>query len=300
MATTSDQRIVIVTGAGGHIGRAVCRLLKANESNLLAVDVDADAADGVVACDLRSQANVSRLFAGGPVRVVIHLAAILPSAFQRDPFAGVDVNLTACFELLGQAVKAGVKRFVFASSMSVYGSLHAGKSATEEDPAAPDNPYGASKLAVEVVGETLARGGQIEFVSLRIARVIGPGIKKTASPWRSEIFERSGGRDVIQIPFAPEARLSLVHAEDVAQMLITLADAPRTRSNIYNTPTEQWEVRHLKEVIEEAGGRRVDLTAGGNHGGPICDGSGFAQEFGFQLRGLRERLSARESGIERR
>jgi len=177
--------------------------------------------------------------------------------------------------------------------MSVYGSSLTPRALTEEDPAAPDEPYGASKRAVELVGETLASAQAIEFVSLRIARVIGPGIKKTSSPWRTQIFERPSGRDPIQIPFAPDAVLSLVHVEDVARMLVTLAESSVVRRSVYNTPVEMWKASHLKEVMEEARGVRVELGQDGAHAGALCDGSRFAAEFGFQLRGLRERLSSR-------
>jgi UDP-glucose 4-epimerase len=146
--------------------------------------------------------------------------------------------LTGGFELLRQAVKAGVKRFVFGSSMSVYGSACTPRPVTEDAATVPDEPYGAAKRVVELVGETLASAGAIEFVSLRIARVIGPGIKKTSSPWRAQIFERSYGDEPVLLPFAADAVLSLVHVDDVARMLITLAEAPKVRSRVYNTPVE--------------------------------------------------------------
>src|SRR5882724_2828690 len=168
MAVSGDRGLVIVTGAGGHIGREVCRLLKATDRDVLAVDVDSGAAKDLVVCDLRAKDQVSSLFRGRPVRTVIHLAAILPSAFLRDPFAGVDVNLVGCFELLRQAVTAGVKRFVFASSMSVYGALRSESPATEEKPPEPDDPHGASQRVVEVVGETLARAtDRVRFLADR-------------------------------------------------------------------------------------------------------------------------------------
>ena len=290
MAMVGDRALVIVTGAAGHIGREVCRLLAIAEFEFLPVDVDPDANQGILACDLRLKDDISRLFRAHPVRAVIHLAGVLPSAFHRDPFAGVDVNLSGCFELMRQAVQAGVKRFVFASSMSVYGSSRTSDLLTEDDTAVPDDPYGASKRVVELVGENLAHSQAMEFVSLRIARVIGLGIKKTPSPWRAQIFEVPSPEGPIQIPFEPMTKLSLVHAEDVARMLVTLAVAPYVRSSAYNTPAETWEVRRLKEIVEEARGVRVEL-ADGSHGGPACDGGRFAKEFGFRLRGLRERLS---------
>jgi len=190
-----------------------------------------------------------------------------------------------------QAVNARVKRFVLASSLSVYGSFPTPRPLTEDDPARPDEPYGASKRVVELVGEALASKREIEFVSLRIARVIGLGVKKTSSPWRSQIFEpASGDYSMIGIPFAPRAVLSLVHVEDVARMLIILAEKSAVQSTVYNTPVELWEARGLKEVIEEVRSRRVELGPAGASSGPTCDGSRFTREFGIQIRGLRERL----------
>lgn len=224
------------------------------------------------------RSDVARIFESHPVRAVIHLAAVLPSAFQRDPLKGADVNFTGSVELLRQAVKMGTKRFVFASSMSVYGSVSTGNRLTED----------------ELVGEALARANAIEFVSLRIARVVGPGIKQTSSPWRSDIFEPSPGQQSINIPFAPNALLSLVHVEDVARMLVMLVDIPQMRGSIYNTPVELWEAHQLKQVVEEARGIPVELHEGGADGGPVCDGSRFVREFGFQARGTKHFLSARE------
>ena len=290
MASDSKQGVVIVTGADGHIGREVCRLLKSSGTEFLATDVGPGEACDFVACDLSRKDDVARLFLSQSVRAVIHLAAILPSAFHSHPLAAADVNLTGCFELLRQAVSSHVKRFVFASSRSVYGSSVSGRPLTEMDQAIPDEPYGAAKRVVELVGETLAAAQTIEFVSLRIAIVIGPGIKKTSSPWRSQIFQPSSKQERINIPFAPEAVLPLVHVEDVARMLVALDETSKPRSSVYNTPVENWEARSLKELIESTSGVHVDLSPHGPHGGPLCDGSRFSREFAFQLRGLRKRL----------
>lgn len=285
-----DEGIILVTGACGHIGRELCSVLRGAGRELLGVDSDQDNTRETLACDLRSQSDLSRIFRSYPIRAVAHLAAILPSAFQANALTGADVNLRGSCELLRQAAAAHIKRFIFASSMSVYGSLPTDRPVTEEDRAAPDEPYGASKLAVELIGQTLGRKKTFEFVTLRIARVVGPGIKRTSSPWRSQIFE-ARRQDSVALPFAPEAVLSLVHVQDVARMLLTLAETAGMRSCVYNTPVEVWEARRLKEIIEELRGIRVELGPEGSHGGPICNGSRFAREFGFQLRGLRERLS---------
>jgi len=292
MASASDVGAILVTGACGHIGREVCCVLSNADRRILPVDLDHDETRDVLRCDLRSKSGVSQLFQAYPIREVIHLAGILPSAFQADPLTAADVNLGGSCELIRQSAAAHVKRFIFASSMSVYGSSPTRQPMTEDDPPAPDEPYGASKLAVELIGQTLAREKAFEFVALRIARVVGPGIKKSSSPWRSQIFEARPQRESVCVPFAPGAMLSLVHVEDVAQMLLTLSETDKMSSSVYNTPVEIWEARRLKEAIEELRGIRVELAPQVPHGGPICDGSRFAREFGFQVKGLRDYLSS--------
>ena len=291
MGLDSDVGTILVTGACGHIGSELCRVLRNADRKILPVDLDQNGTLDVLRCDLRTKSDVSQLFQAYPIRVVIHLAGVLPSAFRTDPLTGADVNLGGSFELMRQSAAANVKRFVFASSMSVYGSSPTRSPASEDHPSAPDDPYGASKLAVELVGQTLAREKRFSFVALRIARVVGLGIKKTSSPWRSQIFEAGPERDSVYLPFAPEAVLSLVHVEDVAHMLFTLADTAEMSSFVYNTPVEIWEARNLKKAIEELRGIYVELRSEATHGGPICDGGLFAREFGFQLKSLRDRLS---------
>jgi nucleoside-diphosphate-sugar epimerase len=291
MGSSNNRGTILVTGASGHIGREVYRLLREARCQILAVDLTQDKTQNVQACDLRLKGHISALFQDHSVRAVVHLGGILPSAFQADPLAGADVNLSGSLELIRQSLTAGVSRFIFASSMSVYGSFHAQRPLAENDPAWPDEVYGASKRAVELIGETLSKKGTFEFVALRIARVVGPGIKKTSSAWRSQIFEGVPQSESIRIPFSPDAMLSLVHVEDVARMLFTLTKATKIESFVYNTPAEIWEVKQLKELVEKFRGVRVELGPDVARGGPMCDGSRFAREFRFQFRELRDRLS---------
>ena len=186
MPSTSQDSCLLVTGATGHIGRTLTAELRASGINIVATDLSED--ENTVACDLRATRDVAKLFEIAPVRGVIHLAGILPGAFYEDPLRGADVNLTGSLNLLRESIRHKVKRFVFASSVSVYGLKRRSLGpSTEEDSPAPDEPYGASKRAIEMVGESLSQSGAIEFVALRIARVVGPGIKKTSSPWRAQM-----------------------------------------------------------------------------------------------------------------
>jgi nucleoside-diphosphate-sugar epimerase len=251
MPSTHDPGTGLVTGACGHLGRAVCSLLGNAGRKFLPIDVSTDSAANVEAGDLRSEQQLSKVFQARPVRAVIHLAGVLPTAFCLDPLAGAETNLSGTLALMRHAVHAQVERFVFASSMSVYGSFSRGRRVTEQDATAPDEPYGASKRAVELIGQALAKQAGLEFVSLRIARVIGPGTRKTSSPWRAQIFEPPSRPRSIEIPFSPEATLSLVHVNEVARMLVTLTDALAINSTVYNTPAEVWKATNLKATVEQ-------------------------------------------------
>jgi len=290
VSSSNNDGTILVTGAGGHIGRTLCRLLREAQCQILAVDLHPDETQNVRRCDLRLASHVSALFRTHPIRTVIHLAGILPSAFQADPLTGADVNLGGSVELMRQSAAAGVQRFIFASSMSVYGSLRPQRPVTEADAAAPDEIYGASKRAVELIGEALSKKQILEFVALRIARVVGPGAKKTSSPWRSQIFEALPQSESISIPFASHAVLSLVHIEDVARMLFILTKAAAINNSVYNTPAEILEVKQLKELLEKLRGIRVELGPEEAGAGPICDGCRFVREFNFELRELRDHL----------
>lgn len=291
MESGGSQGTILVTGAGGQVGAELCRTLRAAGRSVLAVDVLAAATSPVAVCDLTRQEQIAALFRGHSFRAIVHLAAILPTAFLADPWRGVEVNLTASCRLLRAAVEHRVKRFVFASSMSVYGSSAGSRPRNEDDPVAPDDPYGACKCAVESVGRALAVKQALEFVALRIARVVGPGATSTSSVWRSQMFEPAPSPAPVSIPFAPETILSLVHVQDVARMLMILAEAGELRRAIYNAPAEILQAQRLREMIQAATGAPVELVPAASAAGSVCDGSRFARDFGYQIRKLAEYLA---------
>lgn len=235
-------------------------------------------------CDIRSDGDVDRLFERHRFSTVVHLGALLPTAFLADPLAGADVNLAGTVRVLKAVMRSGVQRFVFGSSASVYGS--SARPACSEDAAVmPDEPYGAAKLAIERILEALP----LETVSLRIARVLGPGVRSSHSIWRSRIFEHPDETsNELTIPFAPDAILSVVHVSDVAAMLQILAEAERLPHSAYNTPVELLRTSDIKHMVERERGWHVLLGTSG--GGPQIEGDRFVRDFRFTRRPLPEHL----------
>jgi len=237
-----------------------------------------------------------RVFAAESISRIIHLAAVLPTAAQRDPWRGTQVNVMGSLNLLKMGREFGVRRFVFGSSLSVYGTCPANRVVSEADRAAPEDLYGAAKLYVEQLG----RAYDLSFVSLRIGRVVGPGAESSTSAWRSEIFELLDADQPVRIklPYVGRERVLLVHVDDIAHALVSLLRATRLSHGVYNAPCESVEVEDLKHQVEALNPNiTVELGETYAAGNPRwLDFSRFQREFGFEVPPIFERL--RSAGVK--
>lgn len=122
--------------------------------------------------DIRHTSLVRKLVRS--VDYVVHLAALVSVAESlRDPVLTWDINVNGTLNLLRACVDFGVKRFVYASSSAVYGSVE--KLPIREDyPANPQSPYGASKLEAEKLIQEFHVNFGLETVCLRYFNVYGP------------------------------------------------------------------------------------------------------------------------------
>jgi UDP-glucose 4-epimerase len=291
---------VLVTGSRGFIGRAVCNLLLREGYRVLALDqaeTDDDAANtlrGEIQCDISDAAQVQSVFEGERIDTIVHLAAVLPTAAKDDPRLATQVNIQGSVHLLQMASRFGARRMVFGSSLSVYGSWPHDERVTETHRSSPDDLYGAAKIYVEKLGEAYAASNGLEFVSLRIGRVVGAGARSTTSAWRSEIFERLQTATPVELslPFVGTERLLLLHVEDVARMLLELLRAPRPSHTIYNAPCDSVTVSELKREIESLNPKiRVKLGNLKAVGNPRrLDSRRFENEFGFHAIPIFEQL----------
>jgi UDP-glucuronate 4-epimerase len=284
--------VILVTGAGGFLGRSVCEQLSRASRPCLGADLR----DTEYACDVADGAAVARLFATHKIETVIHLAAVLPSAAHADPSLATRVNIAGSVNLIDRAAECGLRRFVFGSSMSVFGAAGDGTPLNEETPASPSEVYGAAKRYGEIYGDAIARNKGMSFLVLRIATIVGPGVRRTASPWRSEIFEKlaRGAPQRIAIPFSEDAVLSLVHVEDTARMLILLATREPIPAHLYHTPAENWRIEDLKRAVEAVDANvTVELDSTSRRAGPpVADGTMFVRDFDYRALGLLRRMKA--------
>jgi UDP-glucose 4-epimerase len=196
--------------------------------------------------------------------------------------------------VLEAARRFGVRRVVFGSSLSAYGTWPADRVVTETDRSAPEDLYGAAKVYVERLGEAYRGLCGLQLVSLRIGRVVGPGAMSVTSAWRSQIFELLDSRQPaeIAIPYSGSEKLLLVHVDDVARMLVTLLQAPAPAHAVYNAPCEPVVVADLKRMVENLNSSiTVKLGEESAVGNPrLLDASRFQREFGFEAVAIFDQL----------
>lgn len=287
-----EQGAVLVTGARGFIGRATGKLLQRSGYRVILLDQNAPAASAgdehtrEIVCDIRDRDQLRRVFEEERIAEIIHLAAILPTAAQREPLLATQVNVEGSLHLLELARQFGVRRLLFASSLSVYGTCAADQVVSEADRAAPEDLYGAAKVYVEQLGADYRERYGLDFVSLRIGRVVGPGAHSATSAWRSQIFEllNTPQPAEIELPYAAPERILLVHVDDVAKMLLMLLRAIRLAHLVYNACCQSVIVGELQHRIESLNPRiRAKIGDAQAVGNPrLLDFSRFASEFDFK------------------
>ena len=181
---------ILVTGGAGFIGSHLVERLLATGHMVAILDDFNDFYDprikhaniagfakdaAVHRVDLRDDASVRNLFHREKFEVIVHLAAragVRPSI--QHPQLYYDTNVTGTLHLLEAARVKGVKRFIFASSSSVYGASKTVPFSEDQHLIQTFSPYAATKIASEFLCSTYSHLYQLRVVVLRYFTVYGP------------------------------------------------------------------------------------------------------------------------------
>lgn len=183
---------IVVTGAGGFVGRQIVERLLARGDAVVGIDTVAGgipAGAEVVAGDLGDAAIRGRALAGG-LDALIHLATVPGGAAEADPAASRRINIDAMYDLLleAAAISPGL-RVVYASSIAVFGDPLP-SAVDDATPLSPKMIYGAHKAMMEDAVAMFSNRGMIDGVTVRLpgilARPKGPSGMKSA--FMSDLF----------------------------------------------------------------------------------------------------------------
>ncbi|MBI3705751.1 MAG: UDP-glucose 4-epimerase GalE [Rhizobiales bacterium] len=171
---------ILVTGGAGYIGsHMVHELLDAGEQVVVLDNLSTGfrflvpSSVSFVAGSTGDNELVAKTIAQYRVSAIIHFAAslIVPESLS-NPLGYYRNNTMNTCNLLGVAIEAGVKQFIFSSTAAVYGNATAAP-VREDAPTAPISPYGSSKLMSEIILHDAGKAHGLRFVVLRYFNVAG-------------------------------------------------------------------------------------------------------------------------------
>ena len=215
----------LITGATGFIGR---RLISAVDGEIRVLSRVAHSDLETVICDLQSSVISDNTLDN--IDTVFHLAGFAHD--MRDPSKIVDlyykINVSATVQLAELAVKSGVKRFVFVSSVKAGGISTPKKCINENDQIDPEGIYGKTKREAELRLLKIGKESGMHISIIRPSLVYGPDVKGNL---KSMLLGVEKG----WFPPLPETgnKRSMIHVDDLVRAILLVADDDRANGEIF-------------------------------------------------------------------
>ncbi len=252
---------ILVTGASGFLGTALCEALGRRGDEVLALDLAVGvplrrvAADWPrvrpVVGDLLEWPALADLLRDQSPDAVLHCAAVVGViASVGSPLRTMQVNVEGTLHLLECMRRSSTRRLLQVSTEEVYGAFTA-PVADEEHPRNPVQAYGISKLACEQLARTYASVHGLECVNLRTSWVYGPGLPRDRVP-RNLLAAAAAGRSC-HLAGGGDAAIDHTYLDDfVSGTLAALDHRGAHRFDAYHVASGRAvTVREIVEAVRE-------------------------------------------------
>ncbi len=253
---------VLVTGAAGFLGQAVCRALDTSHE-ITGVDTASIPFGGLAIKPLYSDITTPLSLgfcAPDGLDAVVHMAAIAaPRTCDADPTLAYDVNVNGTHQVLKLAVEAGAKKFVFLSSAHVYGISPRYMPTDEAHPLHPQETYTTTKILGERLCELYHENYGLSYTTLRLFNAYGPGQLPGYFIPDMIVKARSGG---ITLNGGGTTK-DFVYVDDVARAVLSAIETDYVGAINIGTGSET-SLSEVARIISEI--KRVDSN--------IIDGDG--------------------------
>ncbi len=264
-----NVKSVCVTGGAGYVGSALVPGLLADGYKVTVLDLYLYGREALAACrgnpaltevagDIRDTALLRRVLPGHDA--VIHLACISNDpSYELNPALGKSINYDAFPPLIDASKAAGVKRFLYASSSSVYGIKDEAE-VTEDLPLAPLTDYSRYKALCE--DYLHAAGGEgFTVTTLRPSTVCGYAPRLRLDLTVNILTSHALGKGVITV-FGGEQKRPNLHIDDMVDVYRRLLKEParRIHDKIYNVGYQNYKVREIAEIVRRTLGGDIAVT----------------------------------------
>jgi len=220
----------LLTGASGFIGSAVLQILPLKTIRVLGRSKPSINKIDFVSSEIKPDTDFTQALVG--VDVIVHCAArahIMNDTAEEPLEAFREVNSLGTLNLARQAASAGVKRFIFISSIKVNGErTEKNKPFSHDDASVPEDAYGISKSEAEFSLRILSRETEMEVVIIRPPLVYGPGVKANFA-----VMMKLASRNLPLPLGAIHNKRSLVALDNLVDLIITCIDHPNATNQTF-------------------------------------------------------------------
>jgi threonine 3-dehydrogenase len=258
---------ILVTGGNGFIGMEVSKLLLEKGYQVVIFDIVSSEKDkkGVKGIpfmrgNISNWAEVCNAIREWKVEHIFHLAAMLSSQCEVNPWAAVQVNGLGTYHILEASRLFGVKKVIFTSSMGTYGYIPGGI-VDDETVQRPQIMYGVTKVFGELLGLYYYQRFGIDFRGVRFPQLVGPGIKSEGyGQYTPSMIESA----LLGIPFeawvTKEMTIPIMYIKDAIRCLLELfeAKADKIKTRVYcvgqitPSPTAGDLLNEIKKYVKGA------------------------------------------------
>lgn len=274
MSDPEQRGRVVVTGSAGFVGsRVVAHLGERVSAALVREPVEHLPRDLQVPLDLARDDDDALASALEDASAVVHLAGHNEVVARHEPVRALTETLTITRRLADAAERAGVERFVYLSTIHVYGeAITDGAVLTEDVPPAPQATYAVSRF----VCEHLLAHSPLDVVTLRLSNAVGAPVHPEVDRWTLVAADlcRSAalGRELVLRTPGLQSR-DFISLDDVCRVIEACCEPGRVSPGTYNLGTGRpTQVRELAEQVvatfERLTGQRPTLTAPPAEGDP--------------------------------
>lgn len=290
--TNSLIKKVLVTGGAGYVGAVLVPKLLTQGYNVKVLDLylyGDDVLDGVkdhpgliqVKGDIRDQDLLKKELDG--MDAVIHLACISNDpSYELDPALGKSINYDAFSPLVEISKYHGVKRFIYASSSSVYGIKDEAE-VTEDLSLEPLTDYSKYKALCE---EVLLKAATDDFLVtvIRPSTVCGFSPRLRLDLTVNILTNHAINKGLITV-FGGEQKRPNLHIADMTDLYVFLLQQPGTKihKKIYNVGYQNLKVREIAEMVNQTlgGGIQIVVTPSNDNRSYHVSSKKIKEDLGF-------------------
>ncbi len=279
-----------VVGATGFLGRRIATRLCSAGHDVVALDLvppkEGDLPSGVRFghLDVTDFEQVVATFLSHRPDIVVHLS------FMREnrPRPAFRLNVLGMDNCLEAARLAGIRRFLYSSSIAVYGaqSSYGAREIQEDDRPAPRKQYDVHKVFNEWQAREYSDKHGMSVISVRVSNVAGSDKAIGSVDHVACIVEPARGRSVT-LDNSKRMR-NVIHADDAAEIFLRLAEAKRPRHTVYNSGGEPLSLGEIAELVRRIiPDARISFAETekpvADNSAYLFDNSRLREEFGIRL-----------------